>query len=169
MQDWRRKLGIVMAAAFAVPFLASAPAHAAPPPGSPSPMQCINEFTNNPNYVGDGWVGGLVATASGAVGEASLFCGDELSGVVHIAHPESTGTVHPVFEDDEDLFTTCWRNTIEFGTPVPDGNGRTKITWKRNANVTGVVIIDDARRFTYTHYTEGARSNNWFSCSVLQG
>lgn len=56
-------------------LLGASPAAAAPPPPNPTPMQCIDEFTNNDNYLGDGWAEGFVAAAGGNEGEYVLRCG----------------------------------------------------------------------------------------------
>lgn len=98
-----RLISAIITATAGVMMLASSAA-AAPPPPHPTPFQCVDEFTINDNYVGDGWVGALVTTASGPAGDFSLFCVDELSSVVHVANPQSSGTVHPVFADTEDQF-----------------------------------------------------------------
>lgn len=143
-------------------------ASAAPPPPDPTPLQCIDEFTFNDNYVGDGWVGALVTTASGAVGEFSLFCGDELSGVVHTGHPLSSGTVHPIFEDTQDYYQKCWELTIEDGVvqDIPSDPGRKRIVRTNALGLTSTAFVD-VRGFAYTLFTSEGNSdvsNDWLKC-----
>lgn len=165
----------------------STSADAQPPPPQPTPTQCLEAFSSDPNYVGDGWVGARVSGPPppmylGGVRdpvdrEFSLFCGDELSGVVHIAHPESTGTVHPISREDESFFVDCWSRIISRGIQDPEGD-RTRFTYQYGqmmvngvpvGPLTATAIVDNQRRLTYTVFTGGGntpgRGNDWFNCA----
>jgi hypothetical protein len=153
-------------------------AAAAPQPALARPTECLAAFDDVDNdYVGDGWVGTLVASHTGdwwtdlwdSTDRAySLFCGDELSGVVHTAHEEGTGHGHAVDAVDEDEFVHCWRATIGNGDPVPDPKSpnRLRFVMKFAPDEHAIAIVDRDRKFTYTLYTEGAISNNWHDCYV---
>ncbi|MGH3937764.1 MAG: hypothetical protein ACRDTG_03890 [Pseudonocardiaceae bacterium] len=177
----RRAIPLLLGATLPVVALVS-PASAAPPPAEPTPTQCLNEFSSNPDYVGDGWVGARVSGPPSGNPfdlfeffnpqdrEYSLFCGDELSGVVHIAHPESTGTVHPISPDDEEQFLMCWRRTIAGGDPEPDVAGRTRFVLEYREGEFATAIVDNERRFTYTLFTStGAEGNDWSRCVIIRG
>lgn len=169
----------------------STPVAAAPPPPQPTPTQCLNEFSSNDNYVGDGWVGARVAGPPQPVDlagvpdpvdrEYSLFCGDILSGVVHTAHPESTGTVHPIPPGDEGFFVSCWSEIIRRGVPEEQSDGRIRFRYEygfEDGKIMDVVpvplvaqaIVDKERRFTYTFFTGGGKTtgqgNKWFDCAT---
>src|SRR3954452_17670091 len=110
---------------------AAGTATAAPPPPRPTPTQCLDAFDDvEDDYVGDGWVGAMVASYSsdwwnelwGEERTYYLFCGDELSGVVHAAHSEGTGHGHPIDRDNEAEFVRCWEATIANGEQQPDPN-----------------------------------------------
>jgi hypothetical protein len=144
-------------------------ASAAPPPPEPTSVQCLDEFTNNANYVGDGWVGALVDTQ----GDFNLFCGNELTGVIHVGHPDSTGTVHPITVDNQIPFKLCWSTVVAEGTRTADGAGRSRFVFVSAAGVRGTVIVDDALRFTYAVFTEtterSPQGNDWFGCALQEG
>ncbi|GAB3677607.1 hypothetical protein GCM10027597_18610 [Saccharopolyspora tripterygii] len=132
-------------------------------------MQCIDAFDHDPDYVGNGWVGALVYTASGEEGEVNLLCGDELSGVIHIAHPASTGSVHPVYPDTEYGFGACFEQTITRGKSSVQPDGRVRyVMYNLTSRVTSTAIVDGQRRFTYTLFTDSApQGDNWLGCSAL--
>lgn len=144
---------------------------AAPPPDNPTPRQCLDAFNSTApeiDYVGDGWPGALVAGPpqswmfsffDDTDRDFRLYCGDERSGVVHIAG-ESTGTGHPISEADQDWFIGCWNVVIGAGTAEDDGNGRTRFTLVRG-RTKSVAFVDNARRFTYSLYTS---SDSWEDC-----
>lgn len=145
------------------------PAAAAPPPASPSPTQCLGAFDHDEDYVGNGWPSAPVYRAYGEEGTVNLLCGDELSGVVHTAHPASTGNTHPVSPgQDEYSFQACFAETISEGTSSKQGDGRVRYVMKNAlSGVTSTAIIDPVRRFTYTVFTDSAPSgNDWLGCSV---
>ncbi len=120
---------LVGALAIAVPASAgggSADA-APPPPGDVNPLECLNQWDNNPNYVGEGWVGARVRVVRDVLErEVFLGCGDELSGVIHIAHPDTTGTLHPIPPGEEASFLRCFERTIQTSAISPAGEGRRK-------------------------------------------
>lgn len=149
-------------------LLGASPAAAAPPP-NPTPMQCIDEFTNNDNYLGDGWAEGFVAAAGGNEGEYVLRCGDVSSGVIHIAHPETTGNLHPVFASTQDAFVACWRRIITFGIGLPDDSNRLLIEFiiPGVPNARGRAYVDPQTRITYTTFIAGGgvANNDWAACA----
>jgi hypothetical protein len=134
---------------------------AAPPPPNPTPIQCLEAFDNiDEDYVGDGWVGAQVAGPTGVSfvsflfegvsGGFNLFCGDELSGVVHIGHGEGSGSGHAITPDNERYFVDCWRNTIAHGRARPDHpqRGRTTFIYRFRDDQYATAVVDSARRFT---------------------
>jgi hypothetical protein len=179
----RRGMGVyvhrltVLGAFFLAGVLMSAgPAAAAPPPAISSPMDCINQFDDNPDYVGEGWVDALVSTSNGI----SLHCGDELSGVVHIAHPESNGTTHPVSAETQNLFLRCFRAIVSGGRSQPDRRypeSRTRYElFYGTDEFQGVpltkmatLIVDNEQGFVWTLFTSGSKAfpdgNDWRGCA----
>jgi hypothetical protein len=158
----------------------TATAGAAPPPAEPTPTQCLDAFDDTgDDYVGDGWVGALVASHTNdwfthlwddTDREYNLFCGDELSGVVHAAHEEGSGHGHPITPDNEADFLHCWQATIGGGEVVPDPRTarRQWFVLEFRPDEYAIAIVDTERKFTYTLYTEGGMtSNNWHDCYVV--
>lgn len=137
---------------------------AARAPAQPSPEQCLNAFDDDgDDYVGDGWVGATVERSNGW----QLGCGDELSGVIHIAHPESSGSVHPITSATEGDFLTCWAAAVRNGVAAKQSDGRTTITWQptKGGKVAFGYFATD-RKFTITFYTRtGGKSNDWHGCA----
>ncbi len=105
-------------AAILILSLATSNAYAVPPPPIVEPMRCIAEWNENDNYVGEGWVAARVGDVNGVF----LGCGDERSGLIHIAHPESTGTVHPVWPHAQFEFLRCFELIAKMGVQKPDNN-----------------------------------------------
>lgn len=173
-----RRLVTPLIVAATLVLVSAAPASAAPPPPNPTPLQCVDEFTHNDNYVGDGWVGARVEgpPSKGPFGfldrtdrEFSLYCGNELAGVVHIAHPESTGTVHPIIAASEESFRACWAVTIAGGAREPQGDGRSRFVREYRKGEFSTAIVDDRHRFTYTLFTTSPNgSNDWLRCRVIE-
>lgn len=164
-----RRLAASAISALALLAAFTSPAAAAPPGSQVTPQECIQAWDNNPNYVADGWVGAFVASAVDGNGVTNnLFCGDELSGVIHIASSDSTGTVHPIAPDDDDLFIGCFESTIENGAISPGGAGRARFDFTNSiTGVTSTAFVDVERKFTYTLFADGnPASNNWFRCVV---
>ncbi len=164
-------------------MLGAAPAAlAVPPPPNPTPTQCLEAFDRiDEDHVGDGWIGARVAGPTGVsvasilldgvTGGFSLFCGDELSGVVHIGHSAGSGSGHEITADDERYFVDCWRNTIARGRAQLDHPqpGRTTFTYQFRDGQYSNAVVDNARRFTYRLFTTGGRSNDWFPCAFIPG
>jgi hypothetical protein len=157
-------------------LVSAGPAAAAPPPAISSPMDCINQFDDNPDYVGEGWVDALVSTSNGI----SLRCGDELSGVVHIAHPESNGTTHPVSAETQNFFLRCFRAIVSDGKSQPDRKypeSRTRYEFFYGTDEfqgvpltkTATLIVDNERGFVWTMFTSGSKAfpdgNDWRGCA----
>lgn len=162
---------------------------APPPPGDVSPRECLNQWDGNGNYVGEGWVGARAKVVRDVLDrEVFLGCGDELSGVIHIAHPDSTGTVHPIPPGQEGDFLRCFERTIRSAT-ISDDQGRRKyeFDWQKsnlgNADVpvqvmrsTAIVADNHQPNFVYTFYTtddggvstpqDPRRTNYWPECAV---
>jgi hypothetical protein len=146
------------------------------PPALSSPMDCVNQFDDNPDYVGEGWVDALVSTSNGI----SLRCGDERSGVVHIAHPESNGTTHPVSAETQNRFLSCFRAIVSSGRSEPDRKfpeSRTRYELFYGSDEfqgvpltkTAALIADNARGFVWTMFTSGSKEfpdgNDWRGCA----
>lgn len=166
-----RRLATATISALALLAVFAPAAAAAPPGGTVTPQECIQQWDNNPNYVGEGWVGAFVASAVDVNGVTNnLFCGDELSGVIHIASSDSTGQVHPIAPEDDDFFIGCFENVIEYGVISPGGTGRARFDFTNTlSNVPAGAFVDVDRKFTYTVFANGnPASNNWFRC-VLRG
>jgi hypothetical protein len=174
-------LGLAPAAAAAAPGTAPGTVPVtAPGPRQVTPFECLAAYDDDDlDYVGEGWVGNLVSGPPPTSWWIDLFdetdrdynlhCGDELTGVVHIATQEGTGTGHLIDADDEQWFLDCWKLTVGDGRAEPDSTpGRTKFTKDFGGDRQSVVIVDDKRRFTYTMYTTGDRSNDWLPCIVVR-
>lgn len=76
-------------------------------PRSATPIQCLQAWDQDGisvDYVGDGWVEAPVADINGIF----LGCGDATTGMVHIAHPDTTGSLHPVYADTQVVFLRCF-------------------------------------------------------------
>jgi hypothetical protein len=175
MNSWRFiVIGLLVLLGVVVP---ARPAAAEPPPAISSPTDCINRFDDEGlDYVGDGWVDALVSATNGI----SLRCGDERSGVVHIAHPDSTGTTHPVSAENQNAFVRCFRVIASSGRAEPDNKfpesrTRYEIFYGRDEfqgvplTKTGTLIVDNERGFVYTMFTSGStkfpRGNDWRGCA----
>lgn len=147
------------------------PAEAAPPPplGKVTPSMCIREFTDNDNYIEDGWVNARVQEYFPGP-PFVLGCGDELSGVVHIAHPASTGTVHPLDPSgaQDGVFTDCIGNTLYNGKTSETSPGRVRHDWDYGAQEQRAsVFVDKARSFVYTAFTNTPNGgNDWAGCAA---
>jgi hypothetical protein len=109
-----------------------------------------------------------------------LRCGDERSGVVHIAHQDSTGTTHPVSVENQNAFVRCFRVIASSGRTEPDNKfpesrTRYEIFFGRDEfqgvplTKTGTLIVDNERGFVYTMFTSGStkfpRGNDWRGCA----
>lgn len=158
--------------------VASAGVAEAQAPASATPFQCLQAWDQDGeslDYVGDGWVGVRVID----VGGVFLGCGDELSGVVHIAHPDTTGTLHPIFENTQNAFIQCFQLIANSGTrraddDFPASRTRAEFTYYVNSQFgqipqTATIIFDNAGRFAYTVFTSSGsfspEGNNWGGCS----
>lgn len=146
--------------------------YAAPPPYSVEPMRCIAEFNENDNYVGEGWVAARVAESNGVF----LGCGDERSGVIHIAHPESTGNVHPVYPETQYEFVQCFKAVAALGYQKPDKNfpnTRTRYEYTYYVDSpagplphTATLIKDNAGGFVWTMFTSSPNDADWVGCTA---
>lgn len=155
----------------------TAVANAAPPPARVSGLRCLSEWDANDDYRGEGWVSALVLGDRRSV---YLGCGDELSGMIHIAHPESTGTTHPVDAATYGAFASCFQRIVLEGTTAEDRGfekTRTRYTLFYGHSpteyalpLTATLIVDNAGRFVWTMYTStsgSARGNDWDGCARL--
>ncbi|MFD2419751.1 hypothetical protein [Amycolatopsis pigmentata] len=156
-------------------LLGTTTATAAPPAPDNTPLDCFWQWANNPNYVGDGWVGARVSDVNGVF----LGCGDELSGIIHIADPDSTGSIHPIFADTQADFLACFWNIATFGSQRPDNdfpNDRTRYEFQYTywtnvgfpATQTATLIKNNVGRFVWTMFTQTDFSpdgNDWYSCA----
>lgn len=177
MRSILRRTAAVVSAAVALLTTTSASQALAvpPPPGFVNPMQCIVEFNDNPDYVGEGWVNAPVLDVNGVF----LGCGDERSGFIHIAHPESTGNVHPVYPAQVRDFSRCFQNIANFGMQRPDNNfpdTRTRYEYVYYVDSilgpipqTGTIVKDNAGRFVWTMFTpetsDVPQGNDWIGCA----
>jgi hypothetical protein len=171
--------GILSAAMVAA---STAPASAAPPPDNRvSPIECLEAWENDPDYLNDGWVDAVVMSVP-EVG-VTLTCGDVRSGVIHIAHEESTGNGHPITRESAEDFLYCLFNTVVGGVrsddpKFPATRVQYESTYYGYAEIMGVrqlvqqkarAFVDRERGFVWTFHTskssEYPRSNNWADCS----
>lgn len=150
-------------------------AQAAPPPGRVSGLDCLREWDLNDDYVGEGWVQARVAEVDGVV----LGCGDERSGMIHIAHEQSGGSTHPVDASNYGAFLECFGLLVRSGRQSPDVDHpqtrtRYDLVYKYSSAggypipLHAVVIKDNAGGFVYTMFTstvEVARGNDWTGCT----
>ncbi len=169
-----RRTIIGMVSAVALVFSSEA-VLAARPPSFATPMRCMYEFDKNDNYIGDGWVKARVADVKGIF----LGCGDEQSGIIHIAHPESMGNSHPISGSTQDEFLQCFKLVATNGERSPDKrfpSSRTRVEYTYYVNSqfgwvpqTATIIYDNARRFVWTFFTSSGsfspKGNNWSDCS----
>lgn len=168
-----RRTIVGMASAVALAFSGAA-GLAAPPPATSTPMKCFQEWDANANYDRDGWIGARVADFKGIF----LGCGNRHSGVIHIAHPESTGTIHPIFENTQNDFLRCFESIASSGERTPDPAFPTERTRMQliyfletefgRTPQTATIIYDNARRFVYTIFTSNGsfspKGDNWSGC-----
>lgn len=150
---------------------------AARPPSSSTPMRCLYEWEKNPNYVGDGWVGARVADVNGIF----LGCGDERSGIIHIAHPESTGSIHPISASTQDEFLRCFELVATRGVrsadkDFPSSRTRVEFTYYLKTQLGSLpqfatIIYDNTGRFVWTFFTSSGsfsrQGNNWSGCTNI--
>lgn len=172
-----KRTAILTLAVSSVLVISSTSASAAPPPPdhAVTPMTCIYQYNENDLYVEEGWVGAAVDYENGVF----LGCGDERSGVIHIAHPNSSGNTHPVYERDQDDFLRCFSNLAHRGSKEPDKNfpdtrTRYKFTFYIETSIGTVpqmaqMVVDNAGGFVYTIWTPEhnsyPRGNNWYGCA----
>jgi hypothetical protein len=172
-----RRTTVVVATVFTLVGLNSATAVAVPPPSLVRPLDCLREFDESPHYARDGWARARVADVAGVF----LGCGDEMSGVIHIAHPESRGHTHPIPPGAENSFLWCFERTIRLGRQRPDNDypeSRTRYEYAYNGDIgapfpmagasqRATAIVDNAGGFVWTFFASGPRSpqsNNWGGC-----
>ena len=162
-----------MASAVVLAFSGGA-ALAAPPPATSAPMKCFQEWDANENYDREGWIGAKVADVKGIF----LGCGNRHTGIIHIAHPESTGTIHPIFANTQTDFLRCFEAIANTGKRSPDPafpaeRTRVELTYEIKTDLgrlpqTATLIFDNARRFVYTMFTSNGASSpngdNWSGC-----
>lgn len=125
--------------------------------------------------MGEGWVAAPVLDVNGVF----LGCGDERSGVIHIAHPESTGNVHPIYPAQVRDFSRCHEKIATFGTQRPDNNfpgtrTRYEYTYYVDSNLgpipqTATIVKDNAGRFVWTMFTpetsDVPQGKDWLGCA----
>lgn len=152
-------------------LLTSTVAVADPPRGRVKPLECLNQWSNNDDYVGEGWVRANVATINGAV----LNCGDEFTGVVHIAGKGTTGSGHPISGATESYFMQCFDLVARFGerSPDPDGPERVWLEYeyfsltRPDAPSRATAILEERTGLVRTMFTStGAEGNDWLACAA---
>lgn len=157
-------------------LLGTSSAFAAPPAVTPTPLQCFAQWEGNSNYVGDGWVAARVRQTSGTI----LGCGDEQSGVIHIGHPDTTGSQHPITAETEQAFLACFDSIAVGGSREPDPEFPQTRTRYRISYYAGTVqgipftrsatfIRDNSGGFVWSMFTSTSNDfpdgNNWVGCS----
>jgi hypothetical protein len=171
----KARIPVIIAVTAAVLLGGATTAQAAPPPEGKSvpPIKCTSEFLNNPDYRKEGWVAAKVAK----VDDVFLGCGDEISGVVHIASSRSNGTTHPVFASTQGAFVQCFGRLVREGKQSPDKDfPDTRDRYELVFGVPGDVIparatliVDRKARFVWAMFTSNTertpRGNNWAGCS----
>lgn len=164
LRSWTRRIAVVALVVVSYTSVTSGQtALAGPPPSQPSPKQCLDEWDDNDNYVGDGWVSARVRTASNGW---FVGCGDERSGIIHIAHPDSTGREHPITSSTEGNFLKCWNAAVTRGSEHRMSDGRIRITWKPRGTAFARGYFAADRKFTWTFFTsKGAKGNDWSGCA----
>jgi hypothetical protein len=167
-------------AVLAAIFIISAATAASGQTPSANANQCLEMWSGDVNrYYREGWDQKLVTSASrinpfpaqrGTL-QFSLHCGDERSGVIHIAHPETNGTQHPIAPDQYATFAICVRNIIHSGEFSLDEDSDSRglfslpIGFKPGAfarvTSSGQIIS------VYTRTTERhPQANDWGACSA---
>jgi hypothetical protein len=151
-----------------------------PPPSVTPPFKCFQAWARDGeglDYFREGWVGARVADVNGIF----LGCGDESTGVIHIAHPDSNSTsgLHPITEANQNTFLQCFVLIAQSGIRVPDKGfpqtrTRAEYTYYVNSDKFGrvpqkaTIIFDNAARFAYTVFTSSGsfspQGDNWPSC-----
>lgn len=150
----------------------STPAVANTPPDQVSPLDCLDQWENNPNYVGDGWPQAHVATVNGL----TLHCGDESTGIVHIAadEEETTGHGHPIAAGTQSYFLQCFGIVARSGErrPDPEFEDRERVVYSYFDIMAPLLpgeataIIDKATGRVRTLFTStGAEGNEWVKCA----
>jgi hypothetical protein len=184
-----RRLDLLAAGALTALALvvAGAPASAASPPDLVTPLECLRAWDDDDpefDYIGEGWADAPVAVVE-EVG-VTLTCGDERSGVIHIAHPDAdsrTGSGHPITPETEEDFLWCFRYTVLVGErgpdpDFPDTRIRFDHTFQGRVEVQGVstvvqqtatAYVDRAGGFVWTFFTSKNAThpdgNNWTDCA----
>jgi hypothetical protein len=165
------QLSVTIGAAVVLALLGGGVAQAVPTVPFATPRECLQEFEDNDDYVGDGWVDVPVARADGV----HLGCGDEYSGVVHIGSEDSHGHTHPITEASQAAFVRCFDKLIREGVMSPDPDSRTRdryqLTFYEPRDYLpkkATVIVDRERKFVWAMYTTNSdfspRGNNWSGC-----
>lgn len=143
------------------------------PPIVVKPMDCLAAWDNNADYFASGWVGAKVADVNGVF----LGCGDVESGIIHIAHPVTSGTRHPISTETQDFFVRCFRAIAQYGSTFrdrffPDDRTRYNLVYDYPSptSTNAAFIRDNRGGFVYTMYTGGlpgfnAPTNNWAGCT----
>lgn len=120
-------------------------------------------------YYRDGWERDVVASADTVDGTpVTLHCGNELSGVIHVADGDSSGTGHQINRDgsdDADL-ATCFRRTVSLGT-VSEDKGRLLATRHYGQSGARSYVRFGTDGLTYTMYTSttAAGGTDWSGCA----
>lgn len=173
IEGWGIKLRWLLVTLVSVTALLaiSTPAVAGPPPDRVKPLDCLREWDSNDNYVGDGWPRAHVVTINGIV----LRCGDESTGVVHIAGEGTTGSRHPISPEMQSYFLQCFDLITREGErgPDPDGPDRELLVYfyfdinRPTFPGEATAVIDKATGRVRTVFTStGASGNDWLTCAA---
>lgn len=156
---------------------------AEPPPPVVLPFKCLQAWDRDGRgveYRKEGWVKAKVADVNGIF----LGCGDESSGVIHMAHPDTTSTtgLHTITVANQLTFLQCFELIAKFGARVPDPGftktrTRAEYTYvvivpnNRRIEQKATIIFDNAARFAYTVFTSNRKEisplgDNWSGCLV---
>jgi hypothetical protein len=174
----KSRIAAVLAIVAATVLGAATDAWAGPPVPIPTvsqPLECVEQFENNPFYRADRWVEARALELNGIF----MGCGDEWSGVVHIASEDSKGHTHPVDAASQQDFSTCFEVLVRFGKVSPDRlfpDTRdayeylfTEDTQFGPQPVLATLIVDREDRFVWNMFTSNTgatpRGNNWRGCA----
>lgn len=138
-----------------------------------APTACMNKWdTDLDGYLRDRWESNLVHAAyydgpgapADGTSEIDMRCGTELYGIIHTAHEDSTGNVHPIFPADEPSFEQCFTNIVFNGGPSTLPDGRRQLILGNNV---ASLIYDAQNGSVYTMWANGnENTNNWTGCAA---
>lgn len=143
-----------------------------------SPQDCLNVWNNQSDrYYRENWESKevtVIRQIPNPFGETpavfTLRCGDELTGVIHIADDGSTGSVHPIVGEQAGQFVRCVEKTMYQGTFKFDSGSRTRGVYQKAIGLDEYSSVRVTNRgVIITAYTTNTRlypqGNNWPGCA----